>query len=545
MLRLDALTTKQEEQLEKAKESRFTLSSRILTGKNINVNVINQLGEKNSAFIDMNTLQLTLNEALPKADNPVIGLIYDRGKLYHELGHALYTVKGNREKLMEKSCNPQRFLDVSNVLEDGRIERLMSENFKGTSSFFDSLLNVLMSEAIQDKGKASPFASLVLYVRKKAWRNSSDAKYWSRFETLINEAVACDNSNRVCQIAFEIVEALNSPKQQGENKQPSEGDKGNGGSEGDCKGKGNGNGNSGSEGKAESNESQSEEQGTDEKTDSKGCNKSVAKMLRDIVDDAMQSCDQSASEEWNGILDEVENGTEQEYANGTESDASSQLTEIFRSVLTETQRTKTTASREGLLNSLALPKALTSRRCFNERVEGASRPAVALLLDCSGSMLPMKRAFSAAARILNGSLRAAGIDTLTVGFGVVGGSSGFNGCAEFKSVDVNGLICAGSTPTANAMKIANNWLEEKGATRGLVIVCTDGIADSVNEAEAARLQCNALGGHVLGVYFEREGFPLVEDIKDMQFNSMVTLNDVTELPLLLEPVIVDYINGVQ
>jgi len=74
-----------------AKQRRFTLSARMLTGKAIDVTCINDANAPMACYAPK-TQKLMLNEGDKRLDfsNPVKSLIYTRSCLYHEIDHALH-----------------------------------------------------------------------------------------------------------------------------------------------------------------------------------------------------------------------------------------------------------------------------------------------------------------------------------------------------------------------------------------------------------------------------------------------------------------------
>jgi hypothetical protein len=80
-------------------------------------------------------------------------------------------------------------------------------------------------------------------------------------------------------------------------------------------------------------------------------------------------------------------------------------------------------------------------------------------------------AVSAAARMLNGAIHESGAKSVAIAFGNSDG-----GFAPLSVVPKEGFLCrGGSTPTAQAMQAAHQWLEQENAKRGMVIVITDGM----------------------------------------------------------------------
>jgi hypothetical protein len=547
-----------------AKENRFTLSSRILADEGISVQVINSLNDAPADY-NLATKVLRLNEARPKAKNPVDALVYDRGKLFHELGHALFTIDkaGLRERLANQSKTPQEFLDLSNVLEDGRIERLVCKDWQGAKGYLDALLHNMLADGASD----SPINGLVLYVRTGLFRNEGEKKYWQPYMKEIDKALAAASVADVCQIADEICKKLYKPKDQNPQGNGEGQGKGKGNNQSDDKNQGEdqgkeeneGTGDSGNDtGKSgekseEENETESEasENGggsssgdksqSEGKTDGK-IDSDVQDLIDEIVQQAKDQVKDEAQSDYESILIEAEELSKnevQEFANSDEENNADELASMFTSLLVEVNRTKYTPAREGLLNSLALANALTSRKCFHMREESLGTPYVALCIDCSGSQNSRMNRLSEACRILYGALQKAKIETKIITYG--------SGCIELNVIPKNGLHTLGSTATHSAMKIANNWFEEKQAERALMVVLTDGAPDLETSCQDQKRRCETLNGYVLGV---RVGFQMKDagecfggGLQD-QFHTYFNLPDVSKLPQAMETPLEQFLTGV-
>jgi von Willebrand factor type A domain len=534
-----------------AKEKRFTITARILSGKQVNVKVVDD-PRGNPAQVNLGNLELTLNEASPRTNDKAKALVFDRAKMFHEIDHVEFTRElKHRETLYNKSKNGKAFLDLSNILEDGRIERLGREKWQGTGDYLDAILLELAKTIGRDK-----ISGLVLYVRTKLFRNEGECKYWQPFVDKINEAVACPNSakgeRRLLDIAFEITEAIAKQEQE-----PSQGN-------GNGKGKDKGNSESQEQGKTDSESSEDKSAlGGEQKTDSEGqdseeegneqgegiksgqqegeISEETMSKINDIVDQAINNVRDEVKDELEAILQEAEQSSDggvQQLADGNEQGASEELANVFTSLLVEQNRVKYSETKQGILNTLALPSALTNRKCFQVREETLGAPFVALLLDVSGSMGCRAHDLSVAARILNASLQKAKVNTRIITFG--------SSATEIKTIAADrDLRCPGmSTQTGMAMKLANDWLEEQGATRALMIVVTDGAPDCLTTCEQEKARCEALNGYVLGV---RVGFPEASKVRlgvaDMQWNEYLNVLDVSTLPHVLQPCLETFIAG--
>jgi hypothetical protein len=186
------------------KERRFTTTARILgeaKAKGARVTIINVDGA-GAAWWNPTQKEITLNDANPKAKNAKTSLIYQRAKLFHELFHLLFTTNEKlRGKLHAKSRKPDRYLWISNALEDGRIEYHGGKLYEGTTWYIRTILEQLVVSDSNDSG-------LLIYVRTKLWRNAAEAKFWRKYEAQINEAITASKSDAVWQIAYDIVEDM-------------------------------------------------------------------------------------------------------------------------------------------------------------------------------------------------------------------------------------------------------------------------------------------------------------------------------------------------
>jgi uncharacterized protein YegL len=522
-----------EAQVRKAKEQRFDLSAKILAGNKVKaVQVVNEPYFQANADYNTGTKVLRLNEAYPvKIKDEVQELIFDRGKLYHEIGHALFTAQQTkRGHYMAKSKSPDTFLTVSGLLEDGRIENKMIEKYQGTQPFFDALLG-----ASTDAKSMDVLNGLALRVRKGFWRNEEESAFWAPFEKQIDKAVKADHTNGVLQTAFDIVEAMDLPPQPKQPQEPTEPDPTDEPTD------------EPTEGEIELGGGGTENgDGTDSGT-GKGEEPTPSEKVKDIVEKAIQQLRSEAEKEWNGILEQVQSDPVQELASATEVAAKDQLVPILRNVLTEAARTKEYGSREGIINTLSLHNILTSKRVFKTKVEGKGAPHVALLLDASGSMGRQADALGQSARILNGALREVGIPTKIIAFGF--GED--DGITEYPTVPLSGFGAHGGTPTGFALAAANQWFEDEQAQRPLAIIVTDGGPNDIDQLIREKEKTNDLNGFVIGVHLESKQHlehylkhdPDYLKMRDQMFNAHDRLDHPKDLPALLEPLITDYINS--
>lgn len=582
-----------------AKEKRFTLSARMLSEQNINVKVINDPNYGVASF-NINTKQLTLNEGETRMDfsNPVKAIVNHRASLYHEVDHALFTRdNGKRKRLTEASKDAQAFNLLVNVLEDGRIEWLGKQKFPGSADF----LNTTLLDIVDKLGK-SEIEGLHLYVRTGMFRNKTEAAYWQPYQAKIDEAIRKTTTSKMLDVAFEICEAISERKPSEPEAQNGEGEQGEGageqsqgeqgeqcqndnpesaqsqpsdegesegesesGDEGESEGEGEGeqSQNETDLGNAEEGEGEAQGEGESDSSDEgeesdssesprgagSGDNKpeqldnDTHEELKAIVEKAVKQCEAEAQADYEAILAEAEAyEPEQAYLNDSECGASDELASAFNSLLVESARTRYYGARAGLLNQATLASALTSRKCFHKRDETPDTPHVALLLDVSYSMIDKTQALTSAARVLNGALRKANINVKVVSFG---GHDDTDALNEYRTIPTTQpLQVHGGTPTGKAMSAANDWLEAQGATRGLIIVVTDGAPNSLSDAQAQLQRAEASNAYVVGVLVGIQPDKYHPDLLTSltsQFNDHAFCHNVADLPTVIQPMLAQFI----
>src|SRR5215471_5463506 len=187
----------------RAREARFSTSASLLSGVDVTVDCTNNPALPVACW-NSATKRMLLNSFWPVTDNPVLAQIFDRAKLYHELGHTKFTTNSDlRGDLQKASKAPDKFLNLSNVLEDGRIERKLREIWAGAGDYLDAIV----AEVAKD-GNQSPLDGLILHVRYHVWRNESERKFWEPFQADIDRAVQSESSAEVWRIAADITEKL-------------------------------------------------------------------------------------------------------------------------------------------------------------------------------------------------------------------------------------------------------------------------------------------------------------------------------------------------
>jgi len=130
--------------------------------------------------------------------------------LVHEAGHRRFT---SPKKL------PQVVHQVANILEDERIERLMSEDFAGVRWLVKKLSQELYSESEPVNEKSDSPGEVVAYFLQLRWAkrigkevkgslSSKNKKLWQKIEPLVYKAWEADASEVVYQSAERIVKIL-------------------------------------------------------------------------------------------------------------------------------------------------------------------------------------------------------------------------------------------------------------------------------------------------------------------------------------------------
>jgi len=137
-------------QLEQQKRNRltklasvFARANSVLTGRKINVNVVNQAEHKAPAWSSTNEVWLNLAEI--KDDFSARSLVSHNGLNFHELSHQLYTPRNGHT--LVKWVKENNYWEVFNCLEDSRIENLLVGYLPTTASWLTATItDYLMSD---------------------------------------------------------------------------------------------------------------------------------------------------------------------------------------------------------------------------------------------------------------------------------------------------------------------------------------------------------------------------------------------------------------
>jgi hypothetical protein len=443
---------------------------------------------------------------------------------------------------------------------------------------------------IVKEANPSEIDGLILYVRTKLWRNAKEAAFWKPYEAQIEEALSAKHADKLCKIAYDIVEAAFPPKPpEPEGKKPEpqeegEGDKGEGeggqdsqseekepteaqeseesqsGEEpkGEDESDEGEEGEEGEEAQGESSESESEGEGSDESSVNAGSQSQsepdeveakAKKAIEQIVNAAMKKVAEETLGDLEAIVEEAESyEPTQEYASDEEAAASDEVAETFSSLRVELDRVRFVEGKAGKLNMSKLPAALTTQRCFQTVEDSPSLPHVALLLDVSSSMHHEDRIgkLSVAARVLNGALIRCGISHKVITFGGIGELH------EHTTINASkALPCHGCTPTGQAMEAALDWFDAEQVQNGLVVVVTDGAPTDLPSVVEQKERATANGHYAIGILIGCDINSPVGQRFVLTYWSPKTLAeqyddydfcpDVETLPAVLQPKLAEYI----
>ncbi len=475
----------------------------------------------------------------------------------------MHTTSDQRGDYAKRSRNPQAFLSVSNVLEDGRIEALLKRDWPGSANYLDALLASMLQ---QNEIGACPLGGLVLYVRTKLWRNNVDAKFWQGHEGEIAQAIAAPDAIKVYEIAFNLVEALygDAPKQtegqqtqapqddeggessqapaqekqdaiEGEqesaaSEQESEGDASDSdeGEEGASEGLGEGD-ESSDEGEASENEGETSESGEGEgegegeaSASGEDTSEDTSEAARDYGDasgaDASEGQPESVSgETWQKVKEIVASAMDN-VKGETEGDLKAIITDAINA-----EPSQDFASGPECASASELTAMFESLAVEAARTLPVNTKAGILNTQALASALTTRKCFyrcdetpepPAVALLIDVSASMGGRrdEAATQAARVLNGAlvgakikakvftfGGSDELTEYRNVPIEPFICHGGTPTGCAVKAALDWLEGEGAQRSLVIVATDGAPNDKAQVVAQRKRAGDMGAYLIGV----------------------------------------------
>lgn len=169
-----------------------------------------------TAYCDFNVPELVVNPCA-FGSTPQEQYMAARGLLIHEVGHARYTTP-------HEGLSPVVH-QVSNILEDERIERIMAEQFYSVRPALLALTRHAFKEARQSvERREIGFPEddpgwVALYMLQHRWAvrlgqtvpielSDLNRRRWEQVKPLVEEAWGAADSRRVDQIAVQIVETL-------------------------------------------------------------------------------------------------------------------------------------------------------------------------------------------------------------------------------------------------------------------------------------------------------------------------------------------------
>ena len=319
-----------------------------------------------------------------------------RGYIDHESGHALLTDMRAEKNASVEYRYRGAFHNIVNILEDGRIERRMSELYPGCKRNLQRLNDILMSGLV-DKEKD-----------RDAWQRIAD---WMLLETLaqnqnsmrpladkakalidsslagalmpdIQSAVVAKNTSAVVEIAEHALQTVRQfvkgdQDQAGDQDKESQGT-GNQGGQGQGQGQDQGNSPAGPEERAEIDQGMQNDSGESRKSQA-------------LQEALSESADRSAAYDANagrGAGDHCRCITDLTDKDLTESlAAAAQLSAKMTTLLQAAERERRLPSRHGRLNTRALHKASYDPRMFLTNTDAMRlNTEIIILADVSGSM---------------------------------------------------------------------------------------------------------------------------------------------------------------
>jgi nitric oxide reductase activation protein len=478
------------------------------------------------AMTKIDAKQVFIDANNPREEDMVRALILHKAKLYHELAHLKHTThESERQRFAARSRNRDAFLAISNILEDGRIERLFVSDFPGTAPYFAYILSYFSPDG-------QPLNDLVFRVRSDRYAHESTRQYFATVEHLITQALEAANTHEVMVAAEAIVNALPqteakpqqdcyskpqkdaTPEQQEQAKQSNSQDDDSQDDDEDDGQEQNGKAASDSE---ESDETGDSKDGSDVEDESEGESDEMGDASGEDGDSDGGDDEQEAShqgkgnasgaggeeeehedkpvtgeaarqqiiselsdyitaeleEELGSVVIEIQNRNKagQKFLNGTEAQEAAKLTQVFKQLQTQAKRENwKPAYRTGRIDSRRITNVVTGGSFLKRRGQSLDkRPAVVTLIDNSASMSSKIGRATEAARIVNGAILNAKLDSAVITFGTH--------VKQIGEVPLTMTASESSTKTATALKEAHKVLKTRPEPRKLVIIITDGCPD--------------------------------------------------------------------
>jgi hypothetical protein len=508
-----------EQQIRQAIASRLQgLARTVGRDKDINVSFGINVAEGFPAKSNVESKKVFIDSNNPVETDSIRALILHKSKLYHELAHLKHTTYGDeRARFASRSQNRELFLSVSNILEDGRIERLFVDEFPGTAPYFAYILSYFSPDG-------QPINDLAFRVRSDRYVHESTRLYFEAVEQWIEKAIHADNSYDVLVAADRIVNSLPqtpvqssncyskpqadaTPEQQeqaeqsneksdesDENGQEQQGKSSSGESD-DNEDTGDGaDGDSGdSDGDSEADGDTSDDDGdsddNSDKDSGNGAGNSTDKpddseetkphddkpltgeeLRQQIVNDLKNDIIGELSEELELADIEIKNRNKsgQKFADASEATEANSLTQVFRQLQTQAKQVSwTPAYRTGRIESRRVTNIVTGGSFLKRRGKvNDKRPAVVTVIDTSCSMVSRIDRAARAARIVNGAVLNAKLDSAVISF-----DSHVKNLAD---VPLKMYAPGSATMTGFALEAAHSALKARPEPRKLIIIITDG-----------------------------------------------------------------------
>ena len=564
-------------------ESRFSTSANILCEEDsISVRYDDSLDCP--AITNLKTKQISINGIYPIAHSNEEQLLYDKGKLYHELAHELYS--NCPEKVLDNATYStgsieQRdlFVRLHQTLEDGRIEKKIKGKYIGMKYYLESVILKL----IKDDKKFDVYKDLAYRVRMGKYILDESKKFFSKIEKLglIEKAINAKTEKEVVEIASKIAKML---CEDTKNEIPKSNNSGSCIMQQECSKQEDNQDSDGKDKQDDSNkdkqddinisnddkgESKDEEdkdllsgsdgdgnnskQGDKQKDENLVESSDTANSNNDIVKTALDKDFESIKPDVDKCLEDCKielddmnkelftpSKTEQAFNSANEEYDSQLLYSMIESIKNESKRTKTHSSHlGGILDSNRMGNLISgngSDFLKKHNIDNVLSFSCAILLDISGSMNTHDRGKFAnyTARVLNWALRQTSNKSYAITF-----STNVN-CYDV--YDDRRMRSNSSTNTAGAMlsAISNLTNESDNSTTKFIVVITDGTPDDIQSTIKQRYYANERGIDVLGI-----GVQCYRDISilNRMFDKFVLVTDVNDIAPTVGNMLIEYISS--
>lgn len=144
---------------------------------------------------------IVINRDAWASRDPVTQYLNEKACAYHEFGHVRYTRFTNvRKDLQSKAHDVRLYLDLGNIIEDGRIEAALKADFKGMAPYLD-----FVGVEFAKTAEKSRLMDLAHRVRYGAYL--FHGAYWAPFDAEVARALQ-GTSKTVWEVALDITNAL-------------------------------------------------------------------------------------------------------------------------------------------------------------------------------------------------------------------------------------------------------------------------------------------------------------------------------------------------